>query len=220
MRRTTRPVLTLALVSLWMAAGDPRAQAQLLDQPPTRTSSGCSDFDCTYHDSSLVIAEDFVLEDERTILEMTIWGGYVDDQAFDDDFLVQIFSDDSGLPDTPPIFSEFGVATRRTPTGFTVGFSGTQVDEYVFTLRLSAPLTLPAGTYWMEIANDSTGQAGDFVWAFGSLDPEHGRAGSAVSTVGTLWFQNSTNWCLRIPEVLFADGFESGDKAAWSAWEP
>jgi hypothetical protein len=113
------------------------------------------------------------------------------------------------------------VSSARAPTGLTVPFSGSPVDEYRFTLRLSAPVTLAAGIYWIAIANDSTGQEGDFVLEFGAVDLDHGRAGSAVSTTGAVWFANVTNFGLQIPDVLlFIDGFEAGDTLAWSAVQP
>jgi hypothetical protein len=199
-----------------------RAAAQALDQQPTRESSGVSDLDCDFcQNGSLVIAENVVFTEPGWIAELTIWGGYVDDLGYDDLFTVQIFADTAGgLPATPALVAYTGLPATREATGLTVPFSGSPVDEYRFILDLPAPPLLPTGTYWIEIANDSTGQTGEFVWGYGALDSAHGRAGSALSVSGAVWFPTPTHFNLQIPSVLFADGFESGDPGAWTTSQP
>lgn len=218
MRSAAWTLLVLVVCRASWLATPVAAQTLILDQPPNQVSSGTSDFDCNVCQSgSLVIAEDFVLMETRSINEIAIWGGYVDDQVFNDNFTVQVFADNAGEPTTPPLVTQSGVPTARELTGLTVGFNGAMVDEYRFTLLLPSPLLLGPGTYWILIANDSTGQAGDFVWGFGTLDQGSGRAGSSVSVSGAVWFANPTNFSIRIPLGIFADGFESGTTNAWSA---
>lgn len=94
------------------------------------------------------------------------------------------------------------------------------MDEYRFLLRLPSPPPLAAGTYWIEIADDSSGQTGELVWGYGTVDPVAGRDGAALSVSGAVWFPTPADFNLRIPTALFVDGFESGDTIAWSAVQP
>lgn len=202
-------------------AVDLTAQTTVLDQQPTHTSSGNSELDCDGC-GSLVVAEDFVLTTTQSLAEVTLWGGYENDQVYTDAFKVEVIADDMGSPSASPLFARVGMTAQRVATGQTFGFSGSTVNEYRFTLRFSDPPLLAPGVYWIAIANDSTGQTGDFVWAFGSLDSVNGRSGSAVSSSGSgsTWFTNVTDWALLVPSTVFVDGFESGNTSAWSSSMP
>lgn len=214
--------MVLALLAASAAGPVEPLAAQSLDQPPTRASSGVSDLDCGFcQNGSMVIAEDLVLTEPGWIAELTIWGGYVDDLVYDDHFTVRILADGAGdLPATPALFAWTGVPAIREATGLTVPFNGSPVEEYRLTLRLPSPPLLTAGTYWMLIANDSTGQDGEFVWGYGTLDAVNGRAGAALSVSGAVWFASPTHFNLRVPFVPFADGFESGDTGSWTSTQP
>jgi hypothetical protein len=78
------------------------------------------------------------------------------------------------------------------------------VDEYRFILNLPNPSTLSAGTYWVEICNDTTTITDDFFWKTGTLDPTHGIAGCAFAfeAPGTTGNKDSfTNLTLQIKVV-------------------
>lgn len=197
------------------------AQPLLLDQPATQESSVVSDLGCGFcQNGSQVVAEDVVLAAPGWIDTILVRGGYVDDEVYDDRFRVQIYADSAGLPGLPALYAYSGLPAFRQATGLPVPFSGSPLAEHRYAIELPAPAALAAGTYWIEIANDSTGQIGEWVLGYGTLDPVSGRAGCALSINGSVWFASPANLNLRIPFVLFADGFESGGTTSWSATQP
>ena len=216
-----RKSLAAMAVAAWAVGVAPQARCQLLDQPPTRASSGTSDLDCGVCASgSLAFAEDLVLASAGTLSDLRVWGGYIDDEVYDDRFRVRIFLDSAGLPSPPALFEWTDVPVERTATGLTVPFSGVPVDEYRYDLTLPQSVALPAATYWLEVANDSTGQTGDWVWGYGTLDAVRGRAGAASSVSGAVWFQTPAHFSVRAQVVVLTDGFESGDTTAWTTTVP
>jgi hypothetical protein len=72
--------------------------------------------------------------------------------------------------------AKFGPMTSaRTATG--VVLFG--VDEYLHELALE--LTLGAGTYWIELFNDTSGSTESWFWEAGSRDQAYGIAGQAYT---------------------------------------
>jgi hypothetical protein len=75
------------------------------------------------------------------------------------------------------------------------------VHEWEFTLTLGTPVNLTAGTYWIELFNDTTGNPDDFFWETGNLDPTHGGPGSGwtTATPGVAWnFDGATDMAIQI----------------------
>lgn len=212
--------LATAALLIWGSTAA-RAQPYLIEQPPNGSSSSFSDLACGQCGNiSIVFAEDFVLTSTATILEIHLWGGYFMDQEFPDAFTVELYVDSAGLPAGLPLVSESGLTpVSEVDTGALLG--GGPEHRRLFVLRLSAPISLAAGTYWLAIANDSSGSSGDFLWELGDLDSMSGRSGYAFRIQSDNWLGAAPNdHALAVPVVLFAGGFESGDLTGWSASVP
>ena len=107
------------------------------------------------------IAEDFQLLFPAEIHRLRFWGGYDDDAPVaTDEFTIRIYENDGGIPGAV-LYEEVGAATLRTATG-AMFFRN---DEYQYDVTLSSPLSLPAGTYMLSIANNTVGSAGTWLWA-------------------------------------------------------
>ena len=159
-----------------------------INQPPNQTNGIFSDSACAHCGSGQqVLAENFVVTSGITICEITCLGGYFpSDTAITDTFTVLVHADDgAGLPGAV-LYSETGVASTRATTG--VILFG--VSEYAYVLTLAAPVALSAGTYHLEMYNDTTASPGDsWFWEVGDLDATTGILGQAWTTVapGSGW---------------------------------
>jgi Secretion system C-terminal sorting domain len=163
----------------------PMAPIVFLDQAPNQVNGLFADSNClgcgTLQQS---IAENFIVATAGPtygITEVVIWGGYFPENIPNsvDDFTIIVHSDDAGAPGAV-IDSRTGLeATTRATTG--VVLFG--VDEYMFTFDFSAsPIMIAsAGTYWIEIFNNSV-ESSNFFWETGDLDVTLGIAGSAWIT--------------------------------------
>lgn len=141
------------------------------------------------------LADNFIVGSGGTSLDILSWyGGYFPGNVVvNDSFTIRIHGDAGGIPDGGAAFFDLsGVAAdTRTDTGVNIFGS----DEYVYTLDLGG-LSLGAGTYWLEIFNDT---GANWAWEGGNLDTVNGRARSAAA------FQNpGTNWFGSSPELAFS----------------
>ena len=105
-------------------------------------------------------------------------------------------SDAGGLPGAV-VYDESNVASTRFQTG--VILFG--VHEWEFTLTLGAPVNLSAGTWWVELFNNTTGSTEMFFWETGNLDGTHGLLGSGwtTATPGVAWnFDGATDLAIQI----------------------
>ena len=129
----------------------------------------------------------FILTRSQTISALRIWGVYDPDNSpgAHDDMTVLFHEDGAGLPGAV-IASAFDVPTVRTDTG--VDEYG--LDVYVLTLTLSRPVSLGAGTYLVEVYNNTEDNSDSFVWESGDLDPDYGVPGIAFArqAPGVDWF--------------------------------
>ena len=172
----------------------PMAPVVFLSQAPNALNGLFADssFNGT---SQQTVADNFVVTSAGPtvgITEIIIWGGYYPENIPNttDDFAIIIHSDVGGVPG-PNIYARYDLqATTRVTTGVTL-FG---VSEYIYTFDFSAnPFILAtAGTYWIEIYNNST-QSSAFFWETGNLDPTHGVSGSqfAIETPGVNWLGNT-----------------------------
>jgi len=143
-------------------------------------------------------ADDFVLDGLTEICEITVRGGYApaNTPLVPDLFKLLIHSDLGGLPG-PVQYSTIIVNSVRVPTGLLVGG---QLDLYEYVLHPSPPITLPAGVYWLEVVNETTGDADDiWFWATGGIDPD-GIAGHAAADQvgGPAWTFHEDDLAMRI----------------------
>jgi len=157
----------------------------LIDQLSESLVSGFfSDGDCDACESGAQeIAEDFVLIEPTSFVGMQVQGGYFpDDLGTFDDLTVAVYDDAGGAPGTlvtqfsPPLAGVTHTDTGNVLVGTTV---------FLMELDLGTSTTLPAGTYWVTVYNDTTGSTDTFylkdsltdlphavhLYAAGSTDP-------------------------------------------------
>jgi Proprotein convertase P-domain len=171
----------------------PQGGGTFLDQAPNGVNGFFSDAACSLCGTGQQsIGENFVVPSSETIGTITFWGGYFssDTPLTTDVIRVIIHSDAGGLPGAV-VYDESNVSSSKAQTG--VILFG--VHEWEFTLTLAAPPTLAAGTYHLEIFNDTTAGVDDFFWETGNVDPTNGLVGSAFAfeTPGVTWNPDTVN---------------------------
>ncbi|MFV2073878.1 MAG: hypothetical protein ACC742_14670 [Thermoanaerobaculales bacterium] len=134
-----------------------------------------ADADCNNCTSGMqTIAGNFKVSNQFTLADLGFFGVYSDNNAFGDQFTIQIRGDTGkGLGPRSPNVPGAVVATltgspTRTATGNLIFGS---FNEYEYSLP--AALDLGRGRYWLAIYNDSSsaGGTGDWVWLTGDPDP-------------------------------------------------
>ncbi|MHC4696413.1 MAG: IPTL-CTERM sorting domain-containing protein [Planctomycetota bacterium] len=138
-----------------------------------------------------VCAQQFSLFLPKTVHAIKIWGGYypANTPAIDDFTVIFHAQDpDTGLPGTT-VASETQVSSMGIQTGLAVA----GVDEWEITLDLAAPVALSAGTYWVEIFNDTTGDNDDdFFWITSQYTSGLIHAAEAPEAPGVNWSPSGT----------------------------
>ena len=139
----------------------------LLNQEPMQANGLFSDIDCDFCGAGVqVMADNFILTNDETITELVIYTGYFPDNTPSTDlWTVSVHADNAGAPGMV-LQTETNVPSTRVDTG--VDLFG--VDEYRHILTLNTPVPLIAGTYWIEIHNDSVGSTESVFWETGNLD--------------------------------------------------
>jgi uncharacterized repeat protein (TIGR01451 family) len=160
--------------------------AILIDQPPNQSNGIFSDANCDFCGGAQVLAESFVLAADASIGQIAFWSGYFPgDVPTEPANLTVIFhADAAGLPGAA-LYTENNVAYDRAQTG--VILFG--VHEWINTLTLATPIFLPAGTYWVELYDDTGALTDDMFWETGDVDPVHGILGQAFAfeAPGAIW---------------------------------
>ncbi len=116
--------------------------------------------------ASQLLAEDFTFNATTTFDTVRWFGAYAfaDTPTAPDAFTISFFDTTAGIPN----------ATPRTDEVFAVGNSAIRVnlgptssgfDIYQYEATLTAPITVVAGAYGMEIVNDTTADTDD-VWGW------------------------------------------------------
>jgi uncharacterized repeat protein (TIGR01451 family) len=166
----------------------------LLDQAPNLETGIFIDASCDICAGPQVLADNFALEATASLEQIVFWTGYYPtDTPIDPDHIrILIHQDAAGLPGAV-VYDESDVAYTRVQTG--VILFG--VHEWMHTLTLNTPASLPAGSYWLEIFNDTGFGTDDFFWETGDLD-----------TMGRGLFDAA--WALEAPGVnwIFPNGYE------------
>lgn len=186
----TKWILLVVLALVMMLVGAPTAQVRaagtvLLEQLPNQKAFVVAAVDICNHvgASDCLAAENFVVPvgETRTIGEIQLWGTFVgaDYTAANptgDSYTVIFYHPDttSGLPGEG-FHTETALTPVRVPTGEVISVtttSGTTLTfpEYKISLTLAAPLTLEAGSYWIEIAEEALPLPIVFAWETGSVD--------------------------------------------------
>ncbi len=146
--------------------------------PPDLMSARTSDFDVGDQ-----VADDFALTEAVVDGFFVRWFGvYFDpvtqlpgNPASPDDFVVRLFNDEGGMPETDPFFQQGAGDVGRTLTGqqLRVGPFAFEIYEYVAEVD---PSGLEANTtYWLSIVNDTSADVGNN-WAWTTSVPMTGNA--------------------------------------------
>ena len=173
-------------------AGGPHRDAFVV-QPPNHSSGNPSDLD----NGGLgvtALADNIILLKPQTIEAVRLWGGYYPaSSAPPDHFTVRFHEDDAGLPGAL-LAQRADVPSTRTLTGETFLY----MDEWEFTLTFDEPVTLDAGTYFVEILNDTTGSSDTFIWQRATVGHILGAA-YAFEAPGTTWaYESLINFSMEV----------------------
>ena len=180
----------------------------LLNQQPNASNGYFADPNCQLCPTGAQsMADNFVVASPTGSVQLnaiTMWGGYFPGNTPNatDDFDILIHNNVGGLPGPTIVFSVSGIpATTRAMTGIVL-FG---VDEWIFDFTLAAPPTLPNGTYWLEIFNNTAPTPGvDFFWETGNVDGTNGIAGGAFAqqAPGTSWLSNPDDQSVVLTGVI------------------
>ena len=153
-RRLLIVACTAALVGATFCT---QASASIISQAPNQSNAYFSD--PSFPQS---MADNFVIGAGGASLGTLTWYGvyaFFNSPTVADNFTINIFSDDLGVPGNSNQFTASGVDGGRVDTGNLV--VGT-FNEYMYTFDLGG-LNLAAGTYWIEIYNSAVNPSGDCV---------------------------------------------------------
>ncbi len=145
----------IALVTIALGAGNGVSDTSCFDQPPNRggiySDQECDS--CSFFGATQLVAEDFTLDMTQSISLVRFWGGYNPGNTppEEDRFTVAWWDDAGSLPGNL-ITRSFPAPVSRMATGGEV-LPG--VDRYEFTIVIDPPLVLEAGTYWLQVHNDT-----------------------------------------------------------------
>ncbi len=147
-------------------------------QAPNQISAIFSDFDCDFCGTPpaiRIMADNFVLLDERIIQAVRFWGGYYpDDIPMEPDCWTVVFrADDDGLPGAEVARLDCVPGSKEQTGAFVLG-----VHEWEATIDVGG-LALAPGSYFVEIYNDTAGSTDSWVWEIGDLDVHYGVRGQA-----------------------------------------
>ena len=124
-----------------------------LIQPPSTTSTLWSDSGCQDCTTGVTVrADNFELDAPTQITEAVVWGSYTPTgiPVAQDIFTLRVYADNAGAPGSL-VFSESNVSSQRIATG-----QWYFRDIYKHTLTPTVPILLGPGTWWLEVANDTS----------------------------------------------------------------
>ena len=166
-------------------------ERSFLVQPPNGITGVFSDFDCDFFcvTGVQVLAADFVSPMDGIVTDACWYGGYfVGNSGGPDDFTLTYYDDAGGLPGTI-IGGPFSV----TPTAMTTGNLIAGVNQYNYnTTHDPVPVT-SGGTYYIEIVNNTAGNADTWFWETGDVDAASGGSNGIFFHFGDdLWALDPT----------------------------
>ena len=157
-----------------------------------------------------VHAQRFSLLLPKTIGTIRIWGGYYPGNTPPGDQFTVIFHADDPVTDVPgaTVSAESEVPATRVQTGYMIA----GVSEWEITLELADPVDLTAGTYWIEIFNDTTGDNDTFFWVTSGYAKGLENAAVAGQAPGVFWSINGTyNYAIElVADVIGPDCNNTG----------
>lgn len=173
----------LVLPALWGVPATAATATVVFESGAIPFGSAPSDFR-----ASQFIADDFRLPAGGTVIGGIQWKGQygtVDGSPVPDDFFYFVYADENGLPDGAMVLASgrIGAADSRMDTGIRLSNTASNiVFEYAAQIE---PIALEADrTYWLSLANDTTGQAATWSWV----------SGISGSTNGVTFSFNRSSW--------------------------
>lgn len=155
----------------------------LAAQPPLYSNGFFSDVSCDLRGAEQTLADDFFVPSDSELCSIFVYGGYFPDNVpVEDHFQVLIRQDDGGLPGAT-LYWDTLAATTRAKTG--KSFFG--VEEWVYDISPASPVLLPAGTYWLEVFNDTGLGTDDWFWERGALGTGVPFSAYGYDTPGAAW---------------------------------
>ena len=150
-------------------------------QPPNQANGIFSDIHCEMCGTGMqFLAEQFILDGDETVQGVKWWGGYYpgDVEINPSCLEIIIYADDDPLNQPgSELYRWSCVNAPKVQTGLML-FG---VHEWEHTYMFPTPPALGAGTYWIEIYEDTTGSDESYFWEVGDLDPANGIIGQAYS---------------------------------------
>jgi len=185
-----RPAYFLSAFALLSSAAQAQGQV-FLEQLPNQFTFTFADTDCNVcgPGSDQSVAENFVVPSTSTLSQIVIWGVHDNGSASDpNSFDVYIYDDQAGAVGAF-VYQEFGVPSVAVATGATVANEA----EVECTLTPVSPPQLAAGTYWIEIHNNTSTTGASWGWVSAPLDTTNGIDGYSFSTTapGGTWFPDN-----------------------------
>ena len=187
----------------------------LLNQVPSQINALFSDVDCDACGSVnpvQIVADNFSIQTDSFVSELVIYVGYfpANMPLKTDEWTVSFHTNTSNQPGFV-IYSENNVASSRTASG--AALFG--VDEYRVVLSLETSVELDAGTYWVEIHNNSIESTESVFWVVGASH-SNSIVGSAYASAypAVSWNADNTNnfalqLCDLVSDIIYFDGFET-----------
>lgn len=184
--------------------------AILISTPPDQVSGLFSDVDCQpCGTGQQSIAHEFTLPAGGNVSELIVLGGYhsANTPPGGETFRVLIHNDGGATPGSN-VSDEAGITPDSITQTGTILF-GVNELELVLTIN---PIMLAAGTYWLEIFNETADPDDDWFWETGSpQDPNTGLSTFATETPGITWNDEPHDFAITIcdgPVPVELSGFD------------
>mgnify|MGYP001767152102 FL=1 len=163
-----------------------------LAQAPDQANGIFSDANCDYCGQPQVLADNVVISTGGVgvnVNQIVIWGGYYPGNTpTSAPFTIIFHYDSAGVPG-----GVLGQTSVLPSADVLTGVTLFGVSEHQVTLDFP-PVTLPDGTYFIEIYTDTGAGTDDWFWETGTLDAAHGIVGQAyaVTAPGSGWAYDAT----------------------------
>ncbi|MBS0496347.1 MAG: FxDxF family PEP-CTERM protein [Proteobacteria bacterium] len=145
------------------------------------------------------MADNFVLGAGSNTVTGVNWSGSyypTNSPTATDNFLIRIFGDLGGVPDTNPIYSfSVGNAVNRIDSG--IDDATWSIDIYNYSAAIPSTTLVAGTTYWLSVVNDTSGFTDDWLWE--NSNPVGGSAFRLGD--GSGWSAHSTELAFQITAV-------------------
>jgi uncharacterized repeat protein (TIGR01451 family) len=151
-------------------------------------------------------ADDVSLASANTVGGVRFWGSYFASAGTfrtntvpdADVFTLTIYADDAGLPGAP--IGSSTLTGTRTDSGLVV--FGTNVHWFQYEMALDTPISVPTGTFWVAVVNDTTADPDDD-WAWGLSSDADGTAAAYQEANQDTWTREDGDFAF---DLFDADG--------------